>query len=240
MSIVVLCNPGHSIIEYSMILWLWEIDCEIENSHITWLGRFRLIRWSRFLFILLFPFFFIFVFGLFGIVFLVTFLIPFTTARPTGRCWYRLDWYSERDKLTKPHFDSLRCSSYKHTLSTFWMFVIEVLFNCFSWQINIDNCSTSGQGMFKAVPLAGCFFLWLILLFFSWFLPSRFVFCLKLILHISWDRGFNYVYNSMAARNLWGSILTFSTEIIFPCNSVLWRWVMHFVASSAVDMVTKP
>lgn len=34
--------------------------------------------------------------------------------------------------------------------------------------------------------------------------------------------------------------LTFSTEIIFPWSSVLCRWLMHFVASSAVDIVTKP
>lgn len=34
--------------------------------------------------------------------------------------------------------------------------------------------------------------------------------------------------------------LTFSTEIILPCSSVLCRWLMHFVASSDVDMVTNP
>lgn len=33
---------------------------------------------------------------------------------------------------------------------------------------------------------------------------------------------------------------TFSTEIIFPCSSVLWRWLIHLVASSDVDIVTKP
>jgi len=33
---------------------------------------------------------------------------------------------------------------------------------------------------------------------------------------------------------------TRSTEIILPCSSVRWRWLMHSVASSAEDMLTKP
>ena len=33
---------------------------------------------------------------------------------------------------------------------------------------------------------------------------------------------------------------TLSTVMVFPCNSVLWRWDIHLAASSLVDIVTSP
>ena len=48
-----------------------------------------------------------------------------------------------------------------------------------------------------------------------------------------WGAGGGGVGGGVSGRTL-------STEIMRPWSSVRWRWLMHLVASSVEDMVTKP
>ena len=83
---------------------------------------------------------------------------------------------------------------------------------------------------------AGLLFFPFPLSFVRGFLPSRFIFRLKNRIQ---EKHYLIVSShGHSPGRKWP--LTFSTEIIFPWSSVLCRWLMHFVASSAVDIVTKP
>lgn len=132
----------------------------------------------------------------------------------------------------------------KSMYSSFWMFATEILTVTLLFLTSTHTekqQNTLGRRIFNTVPLTDCFSLCFTLFFFTCLLPSGFIFCLKFILHIiSSECGLIHLHNLVGTRYLWGSVLTFSTEMILPCSSVLCRWVMHLVASSAVDMVTKP
>lgn len=66
-----------------------------------------------------------------------------------------------------------------------------------------EQQNTFGQRLFRTVPVTDCFLLGFILLFFTWLFPSRFTFCLKIILHIiSREHGLHHLYNLMATGYL--------------------------------------